>query len=247
MPIINTKSIFLKDGNRKNDVLKLTSHIFTEIPDEAIYFELLQLGLLKRGSIQLDFDPWGILQNQLLELKKAWNGPDVDVFIFPAANGLIKNGVAYKNGICLFISKKVNLIDCKALLAHEYNHICRRQFIKEPPTLLESVIIEGLAESAVHDLFGEEAISPWTKQFSLKEAKALWEKHFIPSLNVRGLHRHYEFLYGDESLGLPKWIGYSIGFRIVDTFQQIKGPIHLKELLQMDAAQIVEGAGFTLN
>lgn len=244
---MNTKPIFLKSSNRKMDVLEQTSHIFSDMPEEAVYYELLQQGLLKEGGYSLNFDAWRILQKQLLQLSLAWDGPDVDVYILPAAYGLVKNGVAYKNGICLFISKKVSIIECKALLTHEYNHICRRQFVKEPPTLLDSVIIEGLAESAVNDLFGEKAISPWTKQYSLKEAKALWEKHFIPSLNVRGLHRHYEFLYGDESVGLPKWIGYSIGFRIVDTFQQKKGPIDIKDLLKMDATDIVEGAGFRLN
>ena len=50
--------------------------------------------------------------------------------------------------------------ELQALFAHEYNHVCRIHILKtlDEMTLLDSLILEGLAEDAVKDLYGENGL-----------------------------------------------------------------------------------------
>ena len=244
MPIIDTKHLFEKVKDREKLVYPVIQPIFPNAPPEAIQYELLQQGLLQSGELRLSLDAWQILKQQLEQLMHAWDGPDAPIYILPIKNGFVKNGVAYPNGVCLFISERITMKELHALFAHEYHHMCRRRFIVEPPTLMDSIIMEGLAEMAVESLFGEHALSSWTKRYSLAEVKSYWHSHFINSLGVKGLQNHQPFLFGDNQLNLPPWIGYCLGYRIVEAFQLKNGPISQKQLLQLRSEEIVEGAGF---
>lgn len=66
-------------------------------------------------------------------------------------------------------------------------------------TLLDSLILEGLAEDVVKELYGEKWIAPWIQSYSDKELLALWETHFLPNLQLQGIEQHGPFLYGGTS------------------------------------------------
>lgn len=244
MPIIDTKSLFEKIEDREQLTYPFVKSIFRHLPAEAVHFELLQQGLLQQDKMYLTIDVWQIIQQQLEQLIVAWDGPDVPIAILPIQHGFEKNGVAYPHGICLFVSAKLELEELHALFIHEYHHICRRRFISEPPTLLDSILMEGLAEHAVESLLGEHALNSWTKRYSLAEAPYYWNTHFIQELYLRGLHKHKAFLLGDVALNLPPWIGYCLGYRIVEAFQEKMGPYDVKQLLSMPAEDLLAGAGW---
>ena len=168
----------------------------------------------------------------------------VPIYILPITEGFSKNGIAYKNGIILFISSQLTTQQLQALLTHEYHHICRRHLLKEPLSLLDSILMEGLAEDAVETRFGKDALSPWTERYSTKEVQHLWNRHFILKLHQKGLPQHQVFLYGDPQQGLPQWIGYCTGYRIVQAFKTNYGPVNTKALLSMPSEDIVDVAGF---
>ena len=122
--------------------------------------------------------------------------------------------------------------------------MCRRALVKEHPTLMDSLMMEGLAEEAVESIFGTDYLSPWTQNYSLDELQRYWNSHFVPALNQRGLALHQPFLFGDDRLNLPPWIGYCMGYQIVQTFKAKCGPYNTKELMQINSEDIIDGAGF---
>ena len=90
----------------------------------------------------------------------------------------------------MFLSPDLPKEEIKALLAHEYNHVCRLDYLNQAPSkisLMDSLIIEGLGEYAVKDLYGEKWLAPWINLYSFEEALAIWKNYFIPSLNVKVL------------------------------------------------------------
>ena len=60
------------------------------------------------------------------------------------------------------------------MFTHEYNHVCRLskfQKSEEDYVLLDSIILEGLAENAVRERLGEEFLATWTSYYSNEELK----------------------------------------------------------------------------
>lgn len=244
MNIITTKDLFQEVPNRLELAYELVKQIFPNLPPEAIRYELLRQGLLQHGEQSLNLDVWKIIEQEATTLQNEWQGPTVPIYIFPIADGFIKNGIAYKNAIFLFISNQLTPQQLQALLTHEYHHICRRNLSKEPLTLLDSILMEGLAEDAVETRFGKEALSPWTERYSLKEVLHFWNTQLSSKLHQIGLQNHQVYLYGDPKIGLPKWIGYCTGFRIVQAFKTNYGPISTESLLSMSSEDILKFSGF---
>lgn len=244
MSVIRTQHLFEEENNREKLACDLVKIIFPGTPPEAIQYELVQQGLLQKGKKSLSLDAWQLIDHQYKDLKFEWDGPDIPIYIFPIENGFSKNGIAYRDGICLFISEGLTEKELHALFTHEYHHMCRRAFVNDPPTLMDSLIIEGLAEDAVENLFGMDALSSWTRRYSVNEVKDYWDSHFVHALSQKGLHHHKPFLFGDNLLNLPPWIGYCMGYRIVQAYKERCGPFSIKDLIQIKTEDIIDGAGF---
>lgn len=240
---------------------------FPEMRPEELQYELLCHGLfdpeewvnLKSAVKEMEGkNIWQIVDQEYQLLRNLWKGPKVSIFIFPIKKeGLevseqipTKNGVTYKGIVFLFLSAELSKEEIKALLAHEYNHVCRLNYLGldfDNIPLKDSLIIEGLGEYAVKDLYGEKWLASWTNLYSFKETIEIWNKHFIPSLNLLGTKNHQLFLYGNVSSHFPKWIGYYIGYQIVDTFQKIHGPISNYELNFKSSEELIAGSIFPGN
>ncbi len=225
--------------------------VFIDFPPEEIQYVLLQNGLFQaHEEVAMEAlekqDIWKIVQEEFERLKKRWNGPDIPIYIFPInmeQSLTRKNGVTYPNALFLFIATGLEREELKALFAHEYNHVCRLQYVNkslDEMTLSDSLILEGLAECAVEELYGDKWLAPWLKRYSMDEILKIWRSIFVPALDVLGVHNHFEFLYGGE---LPKWIGYCIGYEIVRTYKKNcpEDKVDLKS-----AQELVAGSDFPL-
>ncbi|MEK9199980.1 DUF2268 domain-containing protein [Ureibacillus sp. FSL E2-3493] len=239
---------------------------FPERSTEEIQFELLTNGLFDPDE-GLEIDEtvkfleqqgvWQMLQREFEKLRSLWKGPDVPIYIYPLTkyrpmiDGIEakKNGITYNGVLFLFVSTDLKEEELKALLAHEYHHICRLAYLNKRPEeieLIDSLIIEGMAEAAVEELYGEKRLSPWTKKYVIDDVRMLWEKYFVPALNLKGVQQHHPFLYGDECRGLPKWVGYSIGYRIVESYLKNGGPIPQCLFYQMPSTEIIQKSDFKI-
>ncbi|TQR19002.1 DUF2268 domain-containing protein [Psychrobacillus vulpis] len=243
-------------------LMKLTP----KVNPEVWQYELLNYGLfepdewLNIKEIVKEMETkkvWQIVKKEYRLLKKLWNGPKVSIYIFPIKIGNLKsteqipkkNGVAFRGALFLFVSPDLSSGEIKALLAHEYNHVCRLNYLDLAPekiTLRDSLIIEGLGEYAVKDLYGEKWLGPWTNLYSFEEASEIWKHHFIRSLNISGVKNHQLFLYGRVRSKFPKWIGYHLGYQIVDTFQKKHGPFRNDELYTKSSEEIIAGSKFAI-
>ncbi|WP_237721546.1 DUF2268 domain-containing protein [Paenisporosarcina sp. TG20] len=239
---------------------------FPKINPEELQYELLNHGLfdsidwvtLGNTVIEMELhNIWGIVDHEYKLIRDLWNGPKIPIFIFPVKKVNVelidrfptKSGVAYKGALFLFLSAEVPIEEIKALLAHEYNHVCRLNYLGLSPEkipLKDSLIIEGLGEYAVKDLYGEKWLAPWTNLYSFNDTAEIWAKYFIPSLNLVGIGNHGHFLYGNDRNPFPKWIGYYIGFQIVDSFEKKNGPFNNYELYCKSSEELIAGSSYYL-
>ncbi|MFJ7981053.1 DUF2268 domain-containing protein [Lysinibacillus xylanilyticus] len=218
-------------------------------PDE-IQFELQQQGLFKSHE-KIDINKlkkqkvWEVVQKEFIYLKERWSGPNIPIYIFPITQVQTitnKNGVAYPNAMFLYIGE-LEKQELKALFAHEYNHVCRLQYLNkslDEVTMLDSLILEGLAECAVEEIYGDKWLAPWLGSYSVDKMLEIWKGHFLPQINIQGLNNHAEFLYGGK---LPQWIGYCIGYEIVRTYikNHSSSNLHGKS-----SKEILAGSDFSL-
>ena len=240
---------------------------FPQATTEEIHTELLTRGLFSPCECDAIDEflreletkhVWQIVRSEFEFLKGEWDGPDVPIFIYPLTKDrpivdgveVKKNGVSYNNVLFLFVSGELETEELKALLAHEYHHICRLNQLDKSPheiDLLDTLIIEGMAESAVEKLYGEQWLSPWTKRYAQEECIALWTKFFVRGLRVKSVDNHFPFLYGNFAEGLPKWSGYCIGYRIIQSYIENRGINDINTLFKMSSTEILKGSAFKLS
>ncbi|MDM5153825.1 DUF2268 domain-containing putative Zn-dependent protease [Bacillus sp. DX1.1] len=194
---------------------------------------------------------WEELAREYEELKKWLNGPDIPIFILLSDsynrtvqqeyNG--KAGLTMRHVIFLFVSGQNTIEELKALLTHEYHHICRLHRIEKQEidyTLLDTMIMEGLAEQAVYERHSETYCAPWTLYFSKEEAVRYWERVVKEKHEVKRGTREHDWLLNGLRM-YPNMLGYGIGFHIVKDCVQLE-KFSTVSLLSMDATSILNKA-----
>ncbi|MBC2723666.1 DUF2268 domain-containing putative Zn-dependent protease [Desulfosporosinus sp.] len=191
---------------------------------------------------------WEIVQDEIQRLQKMWEGPNIPVFIFPSDiynpeikmdfNG--KSGLAFKDKLILFISVDTLEKEIRSLFTHEYNHVCRLLRYKkseEHYVLLDTIVLEGLAENAVRERFGEGFIATWTSYYSVDELEKLWKTLVQPNKNLlKTAHKHHAILYGLDNY--PKMAGYCVGYYFVRKFME-QNTLTTNDLLDTPTAKIL--------
>lgn len=220
-----------------------------------IYDHLVTFGMYRpyRGGIKVveklsAAGVWETAESEFLELKQAWEGPDVPVFIYPSdsRNERIKrefkgkSGLAFKDKLFLFLSEGNSDLEIRAILIHEYNHAARINKVKKNErdfTLLDSVIMEGLAENAVVERLGATEAASWTNKYTERQLRDIWEKFIKPNKDIPRSHRkHHDLLYGTKFI--PRMAGYCAGYYLVRKFIE-KEKLSGKNLLKISSEEIV--------
>lgn len=187
------------------------------------------------------------VEEEVNHLQKLWDGPDVPIFILPIdaehpvwKNQKEKSGLAFQDKLFLFIHEKLDWNEIKALLTHEYNHVCRLKHYKkavETYSLLDAVVLEGLAEWAVLQYVGKDFVGHWLNIYSEEELSNLWRTYISPNQDVKRDQPLYEsLLYGQGKY--PPMAGYCTGWFLVNIFVQ-RSPLSMKELLQVPSIEFV--------
>ncbi len=194
---------------------------------------------------------WKELKREYSELRSWFNGPDVPVFILPSDshnrymqreyNG--KAGLAFNTCIFLFVSSQNSIKELKAMLTHEYHHVSRLHVLRKKEkeyTLLDTVILEGLAEAAVAERHTETYHAAWVRYYTKKEAIYLWHRFLADDKDCKkGTRKHEELLNGLRFY--PKMLGYCVGYHIVsDCIKHTN--FQTKKLLNMKSRDILKYA-----
>lgn len=225
---------------------------------EVLYRFLISKGMFRPvedGEKEIDIlqknQVWEKLEVEYKALKKWLNGPDIPVFILLSDpyNKTVQNeyngkaGLSMRGALFLFVSPTNTIEELRALLTHEYHHICRLYNSKkreEGYTLLDTMIMEGLAEQAVYERYSALCYAPWTAYYEKEEAIDFWQRFVKEKYLVkRGTREHDMILNG---LGMyPKMLGYTIGFHIVKDCVQV-GKEDTLSLLGVEAEEILRKA-----
>ncbi|KFN01069.1 cytoplasmic protein [Bacillus clarus] len=235
---------------------KFTKYI--PLPKDRLYRFLISKGMYRpvmRGEQEIkELEKKGIWKELRIEYEKLkdWlNGPDVPIFILlsDSYNRIVqeeyngKAGLSMRHVIFLFVCGRNSVEELKALLTHEYHHICRLHQIatkEQDYTLLDTMIMEGLAEQAVYERHTEISCAPWTTYFSREEAIHYWKKFVRERMDVkRGTREHDILLNGLYKY--PRMLGYALGFYIVKDCVSLEGEDTIS-LLSIDAKQILNKA-----
>ncbi|MCM3682792.1 DUF2268 domain-containing protein [Mesobacillus subterraneus] len=165
-----------------------------------------------------------------MKYKKKWKGPDIPIFIFPMnesnsrlmKEGKGKSGVSFIDKLFLFLTPIDDLKQLEALFVHEYHHVCRMNGLKKSPaeyTLLDSIILEGLAEHAVAENCGDKFTGEWSRRYSTEYLSEFWKNDLSEKLSIkRNDRQHDQILFGLGSR--PRLLGYAIGYEIIKQYKQ---------------------------
>lgn len=236
MGIIQTDVWLEANFDRPEKICKKLLPLFKGQNTTQIYKQLVKFGMYKpnRATKQIfeklkKNEVWRKIESLLEEYKNKWNGPDIPIFLFPIGqqNGLfsrreekIRGGVSFPDKMFLFLSDKVSTKELEALFVHEYHHVCRlnKQNKKfEDYTLLDSIIIEGLAEYSVLKHCGRPFLAAWCSMYTEAEIIEFWDKYLKNKIEKKKTERgHDELLFGSGRI--PNLLGYAVGFKIVEDY-----------------------------
>lgn len=235
---------------------KFTKYI--PLQKEALYRFLVSKGMFRPvvgGEEEIDVlqkeRVWERLAIEYKKLQQWLKGPDIPVFILLSDpynrtvqreyNG--KAGLAMRNVLFLFVSSQNSIAELKALLTHEYHHICRihaNEKGEEAYTILDTMMMEGLAEHAVYERHGGSYYAPWVSYYKKEEAIMFWRRFIQGKRGIQRGTREHDILLNGRGF-YPKMLGYAVGFHIVKDCVEHK-KWNTTSLIEMDAKAILEGA-----
>ena len=131
--------------------------------------------------------------------------------------------------------EKTLSLEVECTLAHELHHSARSYTVGYGTTLLEALISEGLADHFEIETTG---VSPrqWSVAFSGAKLTDWNEKAKLEYKNTN--YNHSDWFYGSKEKGIPRWIGYSIGFNLVGEYMK-KNNKKSSELVNLQAEKFV--------
>jgi uncharacterized protein YjaZ len=112
------------------------------------------------------------------------------------------------------LSKSLNQ-ELKSTLAHEIHHCLRWQKPGYGNTLLEALISEGLADHFDLEINGSNP-RLWMTALDQNQISVLLEKAKTEFSN--DVYDHNAWFFGSEEKDIPRWTGYSLGFKIVSDY-----------------------------
>lgn len=123
----------------------------------------------------------------------------------------------------------------KSVVNHEYHHHWRIQTLgtkEDAETLLDRMILEGLAEFFVGVKLGNDFVGPYKDALTESAALSLWRETFKRHAGNIGPSND-TFMFGSQAENLPFWGGYSIGFHLVNRFVMSHPEITISEMTAM--------------
>ena len=210
---------FIKEFNEKDP-----KKIYTYLKSFGMYRPtngaLRIFGLLKEKNV------WAIINRLYQKYRQKWKGPEVNIYIFPVfqpgqllfgKGSTNKSGVSFHDRIFLFVGDYKDEKELEALFVHEYHHVCRiRKQGRDASqfTLLDSIILEGLAELEVKKICGEEYLAEWCHFYSDENIEIFMKKYIEPNLTLKKNDElHDALLFGVGKY--PKLLGYACGYYLV--------------------------------
>jgi len=227
--------------NKKNFYRNLSSNM--GIPKEKDFYK--SIDIKKKTEIK------NIIQKTISRCYRELPHPQTPIFIFvfpwfPTKKSLkIFRGAfgtaPYVQTLHLFINpENLEKKALKELLAHEYNHLVFYYYHpKKEYTLLEHIVIEGLAENFREEIMGGKP-APWSLVISNRETGSQLKK-IGNLLKTKSLKVYKEVFFGSQKY--KKWTGYSLGYQLIKEFRKNHPRISWQEIIRMKARDFLKNKG----
>ncbi|MBM7659767.1 uncharacterized protein YjaZ [Bacillus mesophilus] len=260
MSVVNTKKWLSEHGENPIKLCEKLIKYFNGSSQKEIYDYLCLYGMYKpsifnkRKEIEqlITSNYWKEVNKHYTSLRLKFKGPDIPIFIFPInqRNSRMmeenkgKSGLAFYDKLFLFLSPNMEEMELKALITHEYHHVCRLDSMNqkdEELTLLDTILLEGMAEHAVKKECGEERNAFWTKLYQTEQLEKWYKEIILPKQNITKKDQLFqELLYGMK--GYPRMLGYSVGFYLVEQIiENHKYTLHsLEKLTKKQICKIIQ-------
>lgn len=258
MGVIKTNLWLEKHFNDPIEIAEKILQAHRDTKPRQFYRYLLDFGMYKpNNQTQTAFNKlkqenvWDKTEVLFKKYQQKWQGPDIPVYIFPQAdryrpivrNSSKKSGLSFPDKLFLFLTSELPIKELEALLVHEYHHICRMKKNKKDIknyTLLDSIILEGLAENAVEETCGKDYLAPWYKMYSDEQIRAYWNRYLEDNLSMKkDQPTHDQLLFGRR--GVPAMLGYATGYTIIAKYKE-KNHLKWNETFTMDSNQFLTTA-----
>ncbi|WP_429339186.1 DUF2268 domain-containing protein [Ornithinibacillus bavariensis] len=255
LTVIRTDKWLEKAYQKPDEIFKKLSSYFDNADEKDVAMYLTQHGMyykpVRNGEALVESlrkkNVWGIVQQEEEKLSKLWKGNNIPIFIFPSNtynrqimeqyNG--RSGLSFRDKLFLFISDINSEDEIRALFTHEYNHCCRLAHNPKDEkdySLLDVIVLEGMAEQAVNERYGKELQAPWTQYYTQEEAEKIWKSIVQPNADLpKSSRRVTEILYGKKLF--PHMAGYCVGYYLVNRYCQQTGK-ESKDLLSIPSEKI---------
>lgn len=174
--------------------------------------------------------------------------PNVDVVIYDNPHGAIpETGVGgyAPDEHTIFISldpdfPKFEDIIKKELgrtVTHELHHVLRWKSPGYGQTLLEALITEGLADHFDVEV-NNETPEPWCVAFNEEQLNKILTKAQKEFNNKN--YDHNSWFFGSEEKNIPRWAGYSLGYKLVNDYLQKNPDKKPSNVYTLKAAEFIE-------
>ncbi|MGV3489385.1 MAG: DUF2268 domain-containing putative Zn-dependent protease [Tuberibacillus sp.] len=127
-----------------------------------------------------------------------------------------------------------------SVITHEFHHFWRMGHLgitEENETLLDKLVLEGLAEHFVGKVLGTDRQGPYIRALTPDQAKILWKSAFYNQLELKGDATNL-YMFGGKS-DLPMWAGYSMGYHLVQWFHERHSHLTIEELTLLPSSVYV--------
>ncbi len=150
---------------------------------------------------------------------------DIDIVIYRSRMDAIPHlgiGAVTKNPNLIFVAIDPEFpkltqslpLNFTRSLTHELHHAAWYKKFSYPQTLLQDLVIEGLADHFDMEVNG---VGPekWDHALKLSEKKRMMQRLKKILYRKRSWEEYAAWFYGSEKLKIPKWTGYTIGFNLI--------------------------------
>ena len=120
----------------------------------------------------------------------------------------------YLDPVFKHFNKTINL-EIERTIAHELYHCLRYPYPGYGRTLLGALVGEGLADHFDIEVTGSKP-AIWDAALSAVQMAKLGESAKKEYKNKN--YNHFDWFYGSEKRGMPKWTGYTLGFKLVEDY-----------------------------
>ncbi|MFH1671595.1 MAG: DUF2268 domain-containing putative Zn-dependent protease [Candidatus Portnoybacteria bacterium] len=187
-----------------------------------------------------------IIEKAIKRCHRTISSEPTRIFVFPNFNPFVVKKMSGVAGYCPW-QKTVHVYiypvpgwkkSLENTVYHEFNHSIVAKYSKRK-TLLDDIIIEGLAENFRESL--SKTATPWVKAVPPKKSQKIFSsiKNLLKSKDYNTYHQL--FFAGKK---YPLWAGYSIGYQIVKKFIKNNKDLTWKKIVKIKPKIVFKKSGF---